>query len=140
MYIHSLFVSWKFTSINSTTSCIFFGTVYTIAQFENASAFLAKRACANKDDKWIVDLKCFIYHSVQCLRFVSSSKVQYKVVLRKVLFSFVRRTHQTSRKLYLLRRNVASATSICVQNMCTDTCNYNFYIKRKDTYVCVSIR
>lgn len=49
---------------------VFFLHRYMVAQLENASASLVKRACAKKDDKWIVDLKCFIYHGVQCLHSV----------------------------------------------------------------------
>lgn len=85
----------------------------------------------------------FIYHGVQCLRFVSSSKVNnIKWFFEKSFFSrSFRRTHQTSRKLYLLRRNVASLRPLYAYGICV----YRYHViiifiyikKKKKGYVCV---
>lgn len=118
--------------------CIFL-TLYDCTTWKQLPLVSRNVRAPRKMTNGSVDLNCFIYHSVHCLqcRFVSSSKVQYKMV-RKSFFPrpFVGRTCQTSHKLYLLRRNAASATFTI---MCTDiyTCNYNFYILKGN--ICVSI-
>lgn len=90
----------------------------------------------NKDDKMDRGFEMnFIYHGVQCLRFVSSSKVNnIKWFFEKSFFSrSFRRTHQTSRKFVpAAKKRCFSATSICVRNMCIQIpCNYNFYIYKE---------
>lgn len=99
--------------------CIFL-TLYDCTTWKQLPLVSRNVRAPRKMTNGSVDLNCFIYHSVHCLqcRFVSSSKVQYKMV-RKSFFPrpFVGRTCQTSHKLYLLRRNAASATFTI---MCTD--------------------